>query len=176
MKYAAFLRGINVGGRNIIRMEELNNIFVSARFTGVKTLIQSGNVVFCSEIADTASVRDKVETALMTSLGYTVETFILPFDDLSSIVNLNPFKGIQKSAKVKFYISLLGGKPASGIKLPAFSPKKDLELFCIKGNNAFILSHEINGSFGFPNNFVEEITGLKATTRNWNTMEKLARI
>lgn len=176
VKYAAFLRGINVGGRKIIRMDELNSFFISGGFTGVKTLIQSGNVVFFSEISDKASVRDKVEAMLLSSLGYPVKSFILSFEELNMISGSDPFKGILKSTKVKFYISLLYAEPSTGLKLPMFSAKKDLELFRIEGNIAYILSHEINGSFGFPNNFVEELTGMKATTRNWNTIEKLAKM
>ena len=176
VKYAAFLRGINVGGKKIIKMEELNSIFRSAGFTDVKTLIQSGNVVFSSEISDTSSARSEIEAVLFRSLGYTVETFLLAFEDLVRILRSEPFKGILKTSTVKFYISLLSDLPVINLKLPHFSPKKDLELIGIDGSNAYILSHEVNGRFGFPNSFMEEITGLKATTRNWNTIEKLANI
>jgi len=173
-RYVAFLRGINVGGRKIIRMDDLNRIFSSSGYTGVKTLIQSGNVIFTATADDIERLKCDVEAMLNRQLGYHVEVFLLRFEEILEILASDPFRSLQKSSKIKFYISLISGAPRSKLKLPLFSDKKDLELIRIEGNKAYILSHEINGRFGFPNNFLEDLTGLPATTRNWNTIAKIA--
>ncbi|MCX6286576.1 MAG: DUF1697 domain-containing protein [Bacteroidetes bacterium] len=174
-RYAAFLRGINVGGRKIIKMEELSRIFTSAGFSGVKTLIQSGNVIFNVSADDIEALKSRVEDVLLKELGYRVEVFLLPLGEIIEMLKSKPFGHLQKDKKIKFYVSLLSGQPAKKLKLPLFSEKKDLEVLEIVRNKVYILSHEINGSFGFPNNFIEEITGFSATTRNWNTIEKLVK-
>lgn len=174
-RYVAFLRGINVGGRKIIKMEELNRIFNTAGYTGVRTLIQSGNVVFNAQADDIPLLKQEVEKLLSGDLGFDVGVFLVPFDDLVKMFESKPFSHPQSNKKVKYYVSFLSGKVPEGMKIPLFSDKKDLEVFRIEGNAVFILSHEVDGRFGFPNNFVEERTGLSATTRNWNTIEKLVK-
>ena len=174
-RYVAFLRGINVGGRKVVKMEGINRIFTAAGFTAVKTLIQSGNVLFNSDLDTIGSLKETVEKSLFESLGFEVEVFLLCFEDIIELYNSNPFGARDRNVSTKFYFSLLSGIPHKPLKLPLFSDKLDLELFRIDGQKAYILSHEINGRFGFPNNFLEDVTGLTATTRNWNTIEKLIK-
>jgi len=174
-KYVAFLRGINVGGKKVIKMEELSRIFRAAGFTHVKTLIQSGNVLFNSPADDIAALKSAVENKLKKELGYEVEVFLLTHSEVVSTVNSDPFKGFQADKKTKFYISLLSENPGTKIKLPLFSDFKEVELLRIDGNKAYILSHEVEGRHGFPSNFLEKISSLPATTRNWNTFVKLSK-
>ena len=175
-RYVAFLRGINVGGKKVVLMEELNGIFSKAGFTGVKTLIQSGNVIFNVPADEVDGLKQRVEDILLKGLGFSVEVFLLPFAEIPLMLDARPFGERRKDKKIKYYLSLLSGQPGKELKLPLFSEKKDLELVRIDGNTVYVISHEINGSFGFPNNFIEKITGFTATTRNWNTLEQLAKV
>ncbi|MCX6241352.1 MAG: DUF1697 domain-containing protein [Bacteroidetes bacterium] len=174
-RYVAFLRGVNVGGKKVIKMEELNRIFIGAGYTGIKTLIQSGNVLFNANTNNHATLKSELENILRKELGYKVEVFLLPFNDVIDIFNSDPFRKVNKDEKKKFYISLFSGNPGKQAELPVFSEKGDLEVLKIKKNRAFILSREIDGKFGFPNAFIEDITGSAATTRNWNTIAKLVK-
>ncbi|MCX6283900.1 MAG: DUF1697 domain-containing protein [Bacteroidetes bacterium] len=175
-RYVAFLRGINVGGKKVVLMEELNSIFLKAGFTGVKTLIQSGNVIFKVPADEVDGLKQRVEDILLKDLGFNIEIFLLPLTDIQMMLDADPFRDRRKDKKIKCYISLLSGQPGKGIKLPLFSDKKDLELVRIDRNIIYVISHEINGSFGFPNSFIEKITGFSATTRNWNTIEKMVKV
>jgi uncharacterized protein (DUF1697 family) len=174
-RYVAFLRGINVGGKNIIRMEDLDRIFASGGFSSIRTLIQSGNVMFDSAAVHAQQLKTKIEGLLKTNLGYDVIVFIKSLKELSEIYSSDPFAGKEDHGRSKFYISFLSGDPAVKPELPAFSVKKDLEVFRFTGDMAFVISYEINGRFGFPNNFLEQMLGITATTRNWNTIAKLVR-
>ncbi len=70
MKYVALLRGINVGGRNMIKMAALASCLEQQGFTGVKTLIASGNVVFETAERKAPKLRHQIETALSKAFGY----------------------------------------------------------------------------------------------------------
>ena len=157
-------------------MEELNRIFCKTGFNGVKTLIQSGNVIFNVTADEVNGLKQRVEDILLQELGFNVEVFLLPFTDIPKMLDANPFGDRPKDKKIKYYVSLLSGQPGKGLKLPMFSEKKDLELVRIDRNIIYVISHQINGSFGFPNNFIEKMTGFSATTRNWNTLEKLVKM
>jgi uncharacterized protein (DUF1697 family) len=70
MKYLALLRGINVGGKNLIKMADLKTTVEKCGFTDVSTYIQSGNVLFSSSIKDPGAVREKLAKALEEDYGY----------------------------------------------------------------------------------------------------------
>lgn len=73
--YAAFLRGINVGGKKVIKMEDLSRILSSLGFKNVKTTIQSGNVIFETSETNSAVLTKKIEKKLQKSLRYEVSVF-----------------------------------------------------------------------------------------------------
>jgi uncharacterized protein (DUF1697 family) len=174
-RYVAFLRGINVGGKKIVRMDDLNMIFNAAGFTGVKTLIQSGNVIFSSTADDIRALRSEVEELLLKGLGFSVMVILTRFTDILAMLELKPFGHLPADSKSKRYVSLLQEAPLKKPELPLFSENRDLELIRMEGNCVYFLTHEVNGRFGVPNTFIESIIGRSSTTRNWNTIEKLGR-
>jgi uncharacterized protein (DUF1697 family)/GNAT superfamily N-acetyltransferase len=175
-KFVAFLRGINVGGRKIIKMEELNHLLTSAGYMEVHTLIQSGNVIFTTAEKPVPELENDLEALLKLNLGLDVRVLIRSMDELKRMARSQPFSELKIQGRSKFYLSLLSSHSNVKISLPLFSANKDLEVTRIDGRQAYIVSHEINGRFGFPNNFIEEILGVEATTRNWNTIEKLVKV
>ena len=89
-RYAALLRAINVGGRNV-KMAELCALFEAARMTNVRSVIASGNVLFESRATDTAAIEKRLEAALRKGLGYDSETFVRTPDELDEVVAHEPF-------------------------------------------------------------------------------------
>ncbi|HVX47962.1 MAG TPA: DUF1697 domain-containing protein [Candidatus Saccharimonadales bacterium] len=89
-RYAVFLRGINVGGR-IIKMADLKACLEKAGLEDVKTLLQSGNVVFTSGQDSTAALKSTIETALSETFDYPAKVQVLTMQDLSKIVEKYPF-------------------------------------------------------------------------------------
>jgi len=174
-RYVAFLRGINVGGKKIVKMDDLNSIFNAAGFTGVKTLIQSGNVIFSSTAEDILALRCEVEEMLMKGLGFSVMVILARFSDILAMLELKPFARLPGDKKSKRYVSLLQEQFQQKPQLPLFSENHDLEVIRMEGNCVYFLTHEVNGRFGVPNTFIESIIGRSSTTRNWNTIEKLGR-
>ena len=174
MIYVAFLRGINVGGRKVIKMEELARIFTSAGLRNVRTYIASGNVIFESGSGSTTGLTKKIEKALLQALGYEVTAVLRALRELESIVARNPFKGKSSGGDIMQCVVFLADEPKSKIQIPLISTTENLEVFEVTDRTAFVVSgRKKNGSFGFPNNFVEKQFGVAGTTRNWSTVNKI---
>src|SRR5262245_30079971 len=88
--YLALLRGINVGGHNIIKMTDLKACFGDSGCTDVATYIQSGNVLFRSKERDVAKLVSKTEGALSERFGYTSRIVVLTDKQLMQIVERAP--------------------------------------------------------------------------------------
>jgi len=176
-KYVAFLRGINVGGKKIIKMEILRGIFESLGLSNVQTYIASGNVLFDTRAKNEKTLRSKLEKGMEESLGHEVRVALLEFSEVASIVDQDPFKGIKASADVALFVTFLAEEPAQSPKLPFVFPKDNLEVIALQGRAAFIIARrKQNGMFGFPNDFIEKQFGVTGTTRNWNTVQKIAAL
>ena len=173
IKYFAFLRAINVGGKNIITMEELKKVFESLGLKNVKTYIQSGNVIFESSEKNQDVIIKKGEAAIHKRLGCDVPLFLRTESEMAEIIKNEPFKKNKPASSTKLYFTFLRNEIKSIKKLPYQSEKKDVEIIAIKNCDLYCLTKEINGRFGFPNNFVEKEFGVCATSRNWNTITKI---
>ncbi len=88
--HVALLRGINVGGNNIIKMVALRASFEAMGFTEVVTYIQSGNVVFSSKSGDKARMTSTIEQALDKTFDYSSRVVIVSASELETIVNQAP--------------------------------------------------------------------------------------
>ena len=85
-RYITLLRGINVGGHNIIRMTDLKSCFESMGFTGVSTFIQSGNVIFFSGEPDKVKLSGKIEKELSERYSYSSRIVLITYQELEAIV------------------------------------------------------------------------------------------
>lgn len=132
IKYFAFLRAINVGGKNLIKMNELKRIFESIGFWNVKTYIQSGNVMFESSITDENLIIMKVEKLLHKNLSKDVVVFIRTFDQMKSIIEHDPFQKLKFKISTKPYITFFNDELKQKPELPYLSQKKDVEIAKIK--------------------------------------------
>jgi uncharacterized protein (DUF1697 family) len=89
--HVALLRGINVGGRNKVGMAELREVVGSLGHADVATYIQSGNVVFTSDEADTAALAAALEQAIAASLGVPARVVVLSREELAQVARDNPY-------------------------------------------------------------------------------------
>jgi uncharacterized protein (DUF1697 family) len=89
-RYAAFLRGVNVGGVTL-KMADVVAVLTDAGFDDVKTILASGNVLLSSS-STTATVRNTAETALRTAFGYDAWVLAYPVDTVRAISGHYPFE------------------------------------------------------------------------------------
>ena len=97
--YVALLRGINVGGNNLIKMTDLRTRFGDIGFTGVATYIQSGNVVFCAKKLNKTKLTEMIEQALSDAFSYQSRVVIISADELKRVVAQAP-KGFGEEPDV----------------------------------------------------------------------------
>ncbi len=174
LRYVALLRGINVGGKNIIKMESLKKSFESEGFTNVKTLIQSGNVLFDSKSDNIAALTKRIENKLLEDYRSEIKTMIRSIFEIEEIIKQNPFKGRENDKNTKLYVCFLYENIPSNKIFPPSSDKEAVEITHIGKKEIFLISFPTkNGRYGFPNNFVEKELKSFSTARNWNTVKKL---
>ncbi|HVS21318.1 MAG TPA: DUF1697 domain-containing protein [Pyrinomonadaceae bacterium] len=177
IKYVAFLRGINVGGKRLIKMEDLRRVVESLGLKNVRTFIASGNVLFETSQTNRDALTRKIEKKLLTAFGHDVPVVLQTIDELRDILRRGPFKNIKPSPDVMMCVTLLTGEPKGSPKLPLQSAIENLEVLAIKNRAAFILwRRKKNGMFSFPNNFFEKEFKVTATTRQWNTINRIVAL
>jgi uncharacterized protein (DUF1697 family) len=171
VRYVAFLRGINVGGRVVVK-ETLQQTFTSLGFQNVSTFKQSGNVIF-EATEQTEAAKAKIEAALKAALGYEVPVFIRTVAQLKSIIALDIFKG-QSSVGASFLVTFLPSITAAfPMPLPVTIPKSTAEIIAAVGSEVYSVTHG-DGEGALPNPFVESKLKVKGTTRNLNVLAAIA--
>jgi len=170
-RYVALLRGINVGGHKLVKMEALDRIFSSLKFKDVKTLIASGNVLFAGPAGEWTG---KIEKALEKSLGFEVPVILRTLAEIEALLRMDPFKKHPAGPDVKNYVAFLSGAPKKGVPVPKAPKGESWEILGVKGREVYVTTRrKADGHNGFPNNFIEKGLGVTATTRNWNTVLKI---
>lgn len=106
MKYVALLRGINVGGNNIIKMADLKAVFERAGYTGVITFIQSGNVIFNSGLQDKAKIVEHLETVLSKAFSYSSKVVIRSHKEMRTILSGVPSTWVKEN-DLRCYITFV---------------------------------------------------------------------
>ncbi len=176
MTYFAFLKGINVGGHNIIKMAELKAMFDSLGFKNVRTFIQSGNVVF--ESADKAkAIKKKIETAIKKSFGFDICVVIRSKPEMDKIIQEYPFSKVKNHTECKITVGFLEAEPSIALikELRAFNTVN--EIFEVKGNSLYHLTRgNFSDSIFFKKNIVEKTLKIICTARNWNTINRIFNI
>jgi uncharacterized protein (DUF1697 family) len=172
-RYVALLRGINVGGNRLIKMEELRQVIEAAGLANVRTFIASGNVIFDASETDPRALAKKIERKLIAAFGHEITVVVLELSELASMAQRNPFKNFDREKDVMLCAVFFAADPPK-LKLPLKSTPENLEVFAVRDGVALVVCRrKQSGWFGFPNNFVEKQFGVAATTRQWKTVQRI---
>lgn len=174
-KHVALLRGINVGGKNRLRMTDLKSLFLRAGCIGVRTYIQSGNVVFQTAESQVEQVSKYVRAELVRRLGREIPIVLRTGNDLARVVTDNPFSaatGDSRSLHVGFLPRIPSGCRVSNLE-PYRSPPDE---FAVRNREIYL--HLPNGvaRTKLTNAYFDRRLGLASTFRNWRTVLKLAEL
>jgi uncharacterized protein (DUF1697 family) len=107
IQYLALLRGINVGGKNIIKMAELKLCFEKMGFSDVATYIQSGNVIFKSGNKDVSKLTEKIEQTLSEKFKYNSRLVLITYEQLTEIVEKAPKEFGKEPEKFRYDVLFL---------------------------------------------------------------------
>ncbi len=173
-RYVAFLRGINVSGQKIIKMELLKNIFVSAGYQNVVTYIQSGNVVFNSDIVDNQILRSHIERQIKEGTGHDVVTIVKRLKEVQGAIERMPFTVTEEVAKHAHIMFLSQPPDPSSIELlrPWLLEGEQIEL---AGSELYLMTPAY-GKTKLSNAFIEKKLGVSSTARNWLTVNRVVEL
>ena len=90
--FISILRGINVGGKNQLRVDALRQLSINLGFSNVQSYIQSGNVLFQSNESDPQIVKEIIKKKIFDIFNFNVPVIVLNVEELKTIIQLNPFK------------------------------------------------------------------------------------
>ncbi len=175
-KYIALLRGINVGGHKKVPMAELRSLYESLKFNHVTTLLNSGNVVFEARKTSEATLIKKIEEAFQKNFGFGSNIVLRTMSDIKQLIAMAPFKSIKVDKNVRLYVTFLGSTQKSSLKLPYTSPEKDFRILKKTDREVFSVLTVKTAKSVNAMAFIEEEFGRDVTTRNWNTIQKIAAL
>lgn len=173
-KYISILRGINVSGNRKILMKDLKVLFEKLGFLKVETYIQSGNVVFESDLKwSNADLEVKIQQAIIETFGFDVPVIVRSADEWAKSIANNPFWKEEDADIDRLHLTCLKEVPSpellEKIKLFQFLPDR----YEIIGKDVFIFCAAGYGTSKLTNPFFESKLKVPATTRNWKTVLKL---
>jgi uncharacterized protein (DUF1697 family) len=175
-KHLALLRGINVSGHNMIKMDALKKMLESMGFQNVETYIQTGNVFVDSEDDNAASVGFKIKQEISKVFGHDVPVVMVSKEDLELCFKNNPYLKEKDCDTKKLYVAFIS-KELSLLAL------NDLKISNFKPDEAAIDSSRIYikyavgaGKTKLDQKYIEKKLNVVATVRNWNTVTTLLNL
>ncbi len=168
MTYIALLRGINVGGKALLPMRELVTIFEAAGASGVRTYIQSGNVIFEHEDAEACVA--EVTRAVAGRFGYPGRIVLRSAEEMWAAYEANPFA--EASAEM-LHVSFLVDRPSAEAVAELDPERSPGDRFAVIGREVYLQLPNGMGRTKLTNAWLDAKLQTVSTARNWKTVGKL---
>ncbi|MCI0629022.1 MAG: DUF1697 domain-containing protein [Phycisphaerales bacterium] len=173
--YVALLRGINVGGKNMLPMSKLAPMFSDAGCVNVQTYIQSGNVVFSATPACAAEIPALISKRIAKGLGFQPVIILRTAAEMRRIVEDNPFIKTRDQAGLEnlLHIAFLNDAPTKA-SIAALDPNRSAgDSFLVRGREIYLNLPKGVGKTKLTNGYFDSALGVTSTMRNWRTALKL---
>jgi uncharacterized protein (DUF1697 family) len=170
MRWVVFLRAVNVGGTNRCQPAQIAKQL--AKF-GVVNIGAVGTFVVREDVSEAA-----FRAALARELPFKCEIMIRPSKEILDLSKENPFAGDRRD-DIDAHVSIMRERPATIPKLPIYAPSKDkweIKISDVIGTAVLSLRRRVKNARLYPNAIVEKQFGVAATTRSWNTIDKIVKI
>jgi uncharacterized protein (DUF1697 family) len=171
--YLALLRGINVGGKNVIKMTDLKSCFEELGFADVATYIQSGNVLFTAPAKSERTLATTIEKALSRTFGYDSRVVVISHQHLRAAVKKAPKGFGAEPAKYRYDVIFLRPSLTAAEAIKSVSTKEGVDR-AWAGDGVLYFSRLIEKA---TSSHLSRLVGLpvyqEMTIRNWNTTTKL---
>jgi uncharacterized protein (DUF1697 family) len=172
--WIALLRGINVGGNNILPMAKLREDLESLNFENVVTYIQSGNVLFQTKEKDRTKLAKKIGTKIFASHGFEPSLLLLTMEELESAIENNPYPDATADPKSLHFFSL-ASEPTSAQWDRLEKAKSATESYQISGQVFYLHAPDGIGRSKLAAS-AEKLLGVSTTARNFQTVNKLSTL
>ena len=172
--HIALLRGVNVG-QNTLKMEHLRSLCGEIGMKNACTYVQSGNVVFSGR-GSTTHWQKVLERKLAGETRLPVTVIVRSAEEMSEVLKVNPFlkeKGIDLT---RLHVTFLSEKPSQAGLDAAVAVQAGADRFHCLGREIYLHCPDGYGNTKLSNTLFEKKLGIKATTRNWNTVNRLCEM
>lgn len=172
----SMLRGVNLGGHNLVKMDALRALYESLKFDDVTTFIQSGNVVFRAKESDLNKIGKRIGDGMEKTFGFRPGVTLRTADEMREVIGRNPFASREDVEPSKLLVWFLPDIPDTEAR------KKALALAAGLPEELHIIQRE--AWIYFPNGqarsrllpAVDKALKIPGTGRNWNSVLKLMEI
>ena len=172
----ALLRGVNVGGNNLIGMEALRTLCGSLGLCDSRTYLQSGNVVFRTELRGNAALAKRMEDAIEREFGFRPSVMLRTLPEMRSVIARNPFAALAAEAPSRFLVNFLAREPEARARDDVNAMNFGAERLRIEGREVYTYFPNGIGRSTLQLALIEKRLKVPGTSRNWNTVTKLVEI
>jgi uncharacterized protein (DUF1697 family) len=174
-RYVALLRSVNVAGHGRLSMADVKASFVALGYADVSTYIQTGNVFFASPSKSTSTLVGEIEHRLEADFGSSPAVILRTVAELRRVVDTSPFPP-QGADPARHHVTFLAEKP-SAERLASFeAPASGRDELVVIGREVYVHTPDGYGNSKLSGAMLERRLGVVSTTRNWNTVSKLAEL
>ncbi|HYG71617.1 MAG TPA: DUF1697 domain-containing protein [Actinomycetota bacterium] len=173
MRYVALLRGINVGGKNLIRMTDLKASFESHGFEDVSTYIQSGNVLFQAPRESSRALTLRIETLLTATFGTAATVVVRSHSQLRSVVESAPRGFGGRPRQYRYDVVFLKEPVTASAAVATIRTKPEVDQVWVGRGVLYFARLEARATQSRLNSIVASPIYPSITIRNWNTTTKL---
>ncbi len=175
MKYVSLLRGINVGGKNMIKMELLREMFSSLGFENVKSYINSGNIIFETAESNNNELSAKISQKITETFSFDIRVLTRKMQEIENIIANNPFSGQFENDKDVHVFFLDEELPAEKREL-LLSHNNENENYAVCNKEIFchLRISVLDSLMG--KDFIAKKLKVSSTARNWRTVNKISEI
>jgi uncharacterized protein (DUF1697 family) len=169
--HIALLRAVNVGG-NMLNMERLREIFAELGFADVKTYLQSGNVLFGAR-GTPAQLAATIETRVSEETRLPVSVIVRTPAQLQRVIAANPFAKEADATPRMVHVTFLADAAPKAAAAAIGRLRAGADRWQVAGSEIYLCCPEGYARTKLNNTALERAIGLRATTRNWNTVKAL---
>jgi len=173
IQYVALLRGINVGGKNLIKMTALQACFEVLGFQNVRTYIQSGNVLFVTQNPNQATLTSQIEEALSITFSYSSRVLVRSHHEMKAIVTHAPPGFGSDLASYRYDVIFLKEPLTAAEAMQSVTTKEGVDQ-AFSGDGVLYFSRLISkASQSHLTRIITLPVYQSMTIRNWNTTTRL---
>jgi uncharacterized protein (DUF1697 family) len=176
--YVSMLRAVNVGGSSRIKMEALRAVYESLGLADVRTLLQSGNVLFRSGLTDRQQLVKRIMQEIERQLDLEVEVILRTLEEVASIVERGPVLSprADRSKLLVMFLTSVPDAAAQAALLKWHKSKEMKEMIEMRGPEIYLYYPDGVGRSKLTSAVIEDKLDTAGTARNWNTLTKLVEV
>lgn len=169
----SLLRGVNLGGQKILKMDALRALYESLKFEDVATFIQSGNVVFRTNERDLSKICKRIGDGIEKSYGFRPEVILRTTEEMRGVIARNPFAKRQGIEPGKLLVWFLPATPDAEARKKLLTVKIQQEELRLEERELYIYFPDGQGRSKLSLPAIDRALKMLGSGRNWNSVQKL---